>query len=111
MTNKDGESENFGLTDVPKNAIIAYTAKMAEVDKEDKKAYCKKVVKDSGETASCFIKFYRGKMFDPWGMYSRREKVVDLEYRKVSEKAFSLYSKYLTTRNQRYFLQSEREVL
>ena len=99
MTNKDEESENFGLTDVPKNAIIAYTAKMAEVDKEDKKAYCKKVVKDSGETASCFIKFYRGKMFDPWGMYSRREKVVDLEYRKVSEKAFSLYSKYLIITN------------
>jgi hypothetical protein len=111
MTNKDKESENFGLTDVPKNAIIAYTVKMTEVDKEDKKAYCKKAVKDNGKTASCFVKFYRGKMFDPWGMYSGREKVVDLEYRKVSEKAFNLYSKYLKTRNHKCFLQSEREVL
>ena len=111
MANKDKEFENFGLTDVPENAIIAYTAKMTEVDKEDKKAYCKKAVKDNGKTVSCFVKFYRGKMFDPWGMYSGREKVVDLEYRKVPEKAFNLYSKYLKTRNHKCFLQSEREAL
>lgn len=111
MGNENEEFEKFGLTDSTENAIIAYTIKMEEVDKEDLRAYCKEAIDTKGKMVSCFIKFHRGKMFDPWGMYSGRERTVDLEYRKVSEKAFKLYSSYLKTRNYRHFLQSERETL
>ena len=108
---EEKEFEKFGLTEASDNAIIAYTIKMKEVDKDDRKAYCKKAVSSDGQTVSCFIKFYRGKMFDPWGIYHGRERRLDLEYRKVSEKAFDMFSSYLKTRNYRHFLQSEREAL
>tara|TARA_Y100000310_G_scaffold314651_1_gene364236 strand:- start:144 stop:485 length:342 start_codon:yes stop_codon:yes gene_type:complete len=113
MPRHENESVDFPLTDPPMYAIIAYTEKMEEINEDHLTAYCKVVVRSDNDSAGArhYIKFDNGKMFDPWGINAGRERALNLEYRKVSEKSFELFTRYLKTRNSRYFLHSEREAL
>jgi len=111
MSRHEHEPVDFPLTDPPIYATIAYTDKMVEINEGHLDAYCKVVINDRSDAKRHYIKFDNGKMFDPWGMNSGRQRALDLEYRKVSEKSFELFTRYLKTRNSRYFLHSEREAL
>lgn len=113
MSRHEHEPLDFPLTDPPLYATIAYTSKMKEINEEHIEAYCKVIVRsdNNGAGAKHYIKFDNGKMFDPWGVNAGRQRSLNLEYRKVSEKSFELFTRYLKDRNFRYFLHSEREAL
>lgn len=69
--------------------------------------YCAEVIQSS-DGKSFFVKTYSSMLHDPYGPYSKRESVLDLKLKKVSEKTFNNYIQYLKTKNLKYFSMAQR---
>ena len=55
-----------------------------------------------------FVKTFSGLLYDPYGPYSKRESVLDLKLKKVSQKTFNNYLDYLKTKNLKYLSIAQR---
>ena len=62
----------------------------------------------SGDRTNYFIKTFSSAIYDPYGAYSKRESVLDLKLKKVSQKTFSSYLEYLKTKNLKYLTIAQR---
>ena len=60
---------------------------------------------------SCFVKFYRSRLFNPNGADGIKINSVQTEYKKVTKETFDFYRKYLSTNRQEFFLRAERKCL
>ena len=60
---------------------------------------------------SCFVKFYRSRLFNPSGADGIKINSVQVEYKKVSKETFDFYTEYLSTNKQELFLRAERKCL
>lgn len=61
-----------------------------------------------------FIKYGRGEIIDPYSVdfgYSQKKLSTMYKYKKVSEKAFIQYQKYLDTKNRLYFTKARRLIM
>jgi hypothetical protein len=58
-----------------------------------------------------FIKTYNGTPFDPNGSDSRREILIRTELKTVSKQTFDYYILYLQTKNNKYFLRTQRSYI
>jgi len=76
-------------------------------NKETTLACAKTITGDSAEVF--FVKFYRGKLFDPHGL--DRNKTRNSEYRKVDATTFDLYLSYLKSRKGDLLLRAERRCI
>jgi len=75
--------------------------------KETTLACAKTSVGDSIEIF--FVKFHRGKLFDPHGM--DKNKIKNAQYRKVDATTFDLYLSYLKSRRGDLLLRAERRCI
>ena len=75
-------------------------------------------IEEDGTAGQRFVKFYRGSIFDPYGMDANRansnssnESSFMGEFRKVNEKTFKFYIDYLKTRQRNKLVWAEREYI
>jgi hypothetical protein len=107
------EQENLDI-ELPNPASFLYfyyTIRGSETTEESPKAYCKKVVNTQTNHNTYYIKFGRGVIFDPWGMYAGKERSRDFEFSKVSETVFNYYYKYLEGKNRSFLSLAERSMI
>jgi hypothetical protein len=62
----------------------------------------------NGANSNYFIKTFGSALFDPYGPYSKREKVLDTKFKKVTKNTFDNYIKYLETKNNKFFTVAQR---
>lgn len=62
----------------------------------------------NGNNVGFFVKTFSGLLYDPYGPYSKRESVLDLKLKKVSQKTFNSYIDYLKTKNLKYLSIAQR---
>jgi len=67
------------------------------------------LIESSKQTNFCYVKFFRGKMFDPQGIDAT--KIMLAEFKRVNEKIFNLYFDYLKTKNGESLIRAEREYI
>jgi len=58
-----------------------------------------------------YIKYYRGELFDPYGIDERKIDALDIRYRKVDKYIFDSYVKYLNTRRTAYLSEARRDFI
>jgi hypothetical protein len=74
---------------------------------EDGRNSCAYLVK-SDKVQNYYVKFFRGRVIDPYGMDSGKIKSDMAEYKKVQKDTFNFYVKYLETRKSSYLSWAER---
>ena len=67
------------------------------------------LVENGKQTNFCYVKFFRGKMFDPQGIDATKIRIS--EFKRVNEKIFNLYFDYLKTKNGESLIRAEREYI
>jgi len=77
-------------------------------DKETTLACAKTSIGDSANEVF-FVKFHRGKLFDPHGL--DKNKIKNAEYRRVDATTFDLYLSYLKNRRGDLLLRAERRCI
>ena len=56
-----------------------------------------------------FLSFFRGNIYDPYGVYSHKRNSREIEFKKVTKQSFDLYLNYLDTRNRSFLTLAERK--
>ena len=51
-----------------------------------------------------FVKYYRGTLFDPFGMDDKKINAPDIKYKEIKKDVYQLYEKYLKTKIKAHFL-------
>lgn len=117
MARHENEQLDFKAPEPVQSIVIYFTEGAEAVTEDGPKCYAKQVkkincgVRNSTESLTYYVKFGRGKLFDPWGTYAGREKTGDWSWRKVGHVVFEQYHKYLETRNTRHLTQAERKII
>lgn len=77
------------------------------------KKYCAEmiIVANNENKINYFIQTYGGTIYDPHGPYGKRESVLDLKLKKVSQKIFNNYIEYLKTKNLKYLTTAQRGLI
>lgn len=65
-------------------------------------------VESTNSSTKYYIKFTRGELVDPYTVDSNFKVNKNIKYKKVSEKSFTEYLRYLKTKNRLYFTKSRR---
>ena len=102
--------EDFG--EVLKEVNHRYILGNGEETAEETQQVCAKMhilIQDGKQTNFCYVKFFRGKMFDPQGIDATKIRLA--EFRKVNEPIFNLYFNYLKTKNGESLVRAEREYI
>ena len=100
--------EDFG--EVTKEVAHRYILGSGEEITEETHRICAKmhvITQNEKQTNFCYVKFFRGKMFDPQGIDATKVRLA--EFRKVNETVFNLYFNYLKTKNGESLVRAERE--
>ena len=63
---------------------------------------------ETSKSNKYYIKFTRGELVDPYTVDNNFRSNKNLTFKKVSEKSFSEYLRYLKTKNRLYFTKSRR---
>ena len=58
-----------------------------------------------------YIKFYRGRLFDPYGIDSNKINFMHCEYKKVGKQIIDLYVGYLNNKKRDLFTRAERKCI
>jgi len=113
MSRHENEHIDFATPDPILTSVFGFTKGAESCDDDDSKCYAKRVDKNNGSKTSTtyYLKFGRGKIFDPWGTYAGRERSADFGWRKVASIVFDQYHKYLKTRVSRHLTQAERMII
>ncbi len=113
MSRHENEQIDFKAPDAWDSLASGFTKEGEDCDVDNLKCYAKKVYKWRGDESSTiyYLKFARGRIFDPWGTFAGRERSADLEWKKVSSGVFEQYHKYLCNRNSRHLTQAERIII
>lgn len=113
MSRHENENLDFQAPEPIKRLWFGYTIEARSCSIEDKKCYAKQVDKEIGTALSStyYLKFGRGKIFDPWGTYAGKQRTGDWDWKKVSFSVWSRYMKYLASRNSRYLTHAERMII
>jgi len=113
MSRHENERVDFKTPDPWDSLTFGFTKEGDTCEVEDLKCYAKRVDKQKGTKTSTtyYLKFGRGRIFDPWGTFAGRERSADLEWKKVASKVFEQYYKYLSTRSTRHLTQAERMII
>ena len=80
-------------------------------NKETSKSCAKTVDNVNKNTTTHYVKFFRGRIFDPHGMDGRKGGSAFTQYKKVQNQTFNYYSHYLKTKNQNSFTRAERSFI
>ena len=80
-------------------------------NKETPKSCAKTVENVDKSTTMYYVKFFRGRIFDPHGMDGRKGGSAFTQYKKVNKQTFKYYSQYLKTKNQTSFTRAERSFI
>ena len=110
MSRHENEKIDFATPKPIESLVFGFTKDGLNCDEDNLKCYAKKIEKQKGvETSTIYyVKFGRGRIFDPWGTFAGRERSADLEWKRVASTVFNQYIKYLSTRNTRHLTQAER---
>lgn len=105
------ENEDVSGLNVPGDAkvVIELYDKSGWVCENAKTAFAKKTTTEAEERTSVryYIRFSRGELVDPHSVDSSLK--TDLsDFKKVGEKSFNQYMRYLETKNRLYFTKSRR---
>lgn len=105
------ENEDVSNLDLPDGVkmIIEYYGKNGAGLESPKLAFAKKVTTESQDTASVrhYVRFGRGELVDPHSV-DNNLKTQLTTFKKVNEKSFNQYMRYLETKNRLYFTRSRR---
>ena len=67
--------------------------------------------KEYSASIGFYIATYDGAPFNPSGMFSDREKYIDIKMKKVSKETFDFYMLFLKTNNSLYLTRAQRSFL
>lgn len=101
MTSEFFEQEQFDYT---------YYNSDGSESQEDEDNSCAYLAK-SKKVEKYYVKFFRGRVIDPYGMDSGKLKSSMTEYKKVQKNTFKFYVEYLKTRKSSYLSWAERSVI
>ena len=90
------------------NTEIHYVLPNGKQCTEETASACAKTA-TGDEADTFFVKFHRGKLFDPHGL--DKNKIRDAQYRKVDATTFDLYLGYLKNRRGDLLLRAERRCI
>lgn len=79
-----------------------------EIDNDIDRVYAKVLIGNDNKKQQYFIKTYQGQIFDPKGMYNKREFMMETKMKKVSKNTFDFYVTYLQTDNSIYLTRANR---
>lgn len=91
--------------------LFGRTGNILEGDEQHKLPHHAKLVVNTNESEVYYIRTYQGTLFNPSGPYSKREKILDTQLKKVSKNTFDLYLTYLKTNNSIYLTKAQRGFL
>tara|TARA_R110000824_G_scaffold162282_3_gene337917 strand:- start:7434 stop:7790 length:357 start_codon:yes stop_codon:yes gene_type:complete len=113
MSRHEHEKIDFATPEPVQSLVFGFTEHGHDCEESDHKCYAKRVEKQKGADTSItyYLKFGRGRIFDPWGTFEGRERSANLEWKKVASTVFDQYLKYLSTRSQRHITQAERMII
>ena len=113
MSRHENEKIDFVTPEPVRSLVFGFTKNGHDCKENDYKCYAKRVEKTKGTETSTtyYLKFGRGRIFDPWGTFAGRERSANLEWKKVATTVFDQYFKYLSTRSQRHLTQAERMII
>ena len=106
------ENEDVSGLNIPEPIVskVTYLNKDGKDCKDERHAYIKVVstkMPDKSTFVKHYIRFTRGELADPHSVdFHNKGKAPD--FKKVSEACYSLYKKYLITKNRLYFTRSRR---
>lgn len=108
---ENADISGLNLPDPQKFEILFVGIKGEET--EENKALAKSVTSNQGYedvSVQWFIRMGRGEIIDPYGIDSgyNQKRLAGLKFKKVSEKAFDNYIKYLKCKNRLYFTKARR---
>ena len=111
------ENEDISELNLPQQntKICFFTAKGKKANENN--ALAKTVEPLNGDdlfSKQFFIMYGRGEIIDPYSIdfgYSQKKLSSMYKYKKVSEKAFVQYEKYLETKNRLYFTKARRLIM
>ena len=73
---------------------------------KNEKVYAKVV--SNGSNSAYYIKTYNNELFDPLGIYAKREHMLDTKFSRVEKPTFDFYMVYLKTNKSIYFTKAQR---
>jgi hypothetical protein len=117
MSRHENEELDFQTPKPVVTEVMYFTEGGDSVEKDGSKSYAKRVNKtnvgteDNAKSTTYYVKFGRGRIFDPWGTYADRTRTGDWDWRKVGPSVFEQYYKYLKTRSTRHLTQAERMII
>jgi len=89
------------------NTEVYYVLSSGKKSSEETELACAKTI--IGDSTTFFVKFHRGKLFDPHGL--DKNKVKNAQYRKIDATTFDLYLGYLKSRRGDLLLRAERRCI
>ena len=98
MNNHFFQEEKFDYT---------YYGSDGSESQEDERNSCAYLAK-SNKVENYYVKFFRGRVIDPYGMDSGKIKSNMAEYKRVQKNTFNFYLEYLKTRKSSYLSWAER---
>tara|TARA_Y100000034_G_C6583188_1_gene253026 strand:+ start:113 stop:424 length:312 start_codon:yes stop_codon:yes gene_type:complete len=90
-----------------KEVFYTYHNLDGSTSEEDTKTACGYSLKVN-TTETYYVKFFRGRILDPYGIDSSKLNSYLTEYKKVSSEVFEYYSNYLETKKTEFLLRAER---
>ena len=111
MSRNENEKIDIDVPDPPQYNEVFYTEKGEKQEKETNKSFAKTRTNIDTNYNVYYIKYGIGDIFDPWGMQANKINSPSFSFKKVGEKTFSYYMKYLTTRRFTFYLQAKRELI
>jgi len=87
------------------------TGNIISEDKKYKLSYYAKIIRQSSDKATHYIRTHQSVPFDPNGPYGKREKFIETKIRRVSKNTFDYYMTYLKTNNSIYLTKAQRGFL
>jgi|LUMV01.1.fsa_nt_gb hypothetical protein len=111
MARHENDNIDIDLPEPDSYLHFYYTHKGRETTEGDPKAYCKKVVNSQTNRETYYVKYGRGVLFDPWGIFAGKERSRDFSLVKVSKNVFEHYYKFIEGKNRSFLSLAERSMV
>ncbi len=104
MKHVDSLAKADAATPHPEEVLFGRTGQINTGKNE--KVYAKVV--SNGGVPAYYIKTYNSELFDPLGIYAKREHILDTKFARVTKGTFDFYMVYLSTNKSIYFTKAQR---
>ena len=111
MARNENEKIDIDIVAPDDYNTVFYSYKGEESSEESSASFAKVRKNLTTGHSTYYVKYGRGDLYDPWGMYQNKKNSPEWRFKKTTKSAFDLYVKYLADRREQNFVRAKRELL